>query len=129
MVTSEVERVYRAYNEAENRHDIKATGRMVGADLTVSINGVSRLSSGADDDRANAELFAAYPDYRREIVDIVASGNRGAVRWRMLGSAVDGSGLPDLDVHGCSVVTVADGQLVEAHLYVDERALTAVLPE
>lgn len=121
--------MYRAYNEAENRHDVEATGRLVGPDLTVSINGVNRLSSGADDDRANAELFDAYPDYRREIVDIVASGDRGAVRWRMLGSAVDGSGLADLNVHGCSVVTVADGRLVEAHLYVDEQALTAVLPK
>lgn len=120
--------IYRAYNDAENAHDLQATAALVTDDLQVAINGVPQLSSGADDEQANAALFAAYPDYRREVLEVIEDGSRGAVRWRMVGTPASDSGLPPLDLHGCSVVEVRDGRLARAHLYVDTAVLAAILP-
>jgi len=125
---SDVERVYRAYNAAENAHDIVATTALVDAQLEVSINGRERIASGDEDAEANARLFATYPDYRREIVEVIAEDNRAAVRWRMVGSPADGSGARELDLHGCSVVEAREGRLTRAFLYVDESTLASILP-
>lgn len=125
---SEVERVYRAYNAAENAHDLDATTALVDAELAVSINGRARIASGEEDAEANARLFAAYPDYRREIVEIIAEDTRAAVRWRMVGSPAAGSGARALDLHGCSVVEAREGRLTRAFLYVDESTLASILP-
>jgi ketosteroid isomerase-like protein len=118
--------VYRAYNDAENAHDLVAAQRLVAPDLSVEVNGRPAVGSAEDDRAANAALLAGYPDYRREIVDAVVDGDRAAVRWRMLGTPATGE-LDPLDVHGCSVVTVADGRITEATLYYDGAALDAVL--
>ncbi len=121
--------VYRAYNDAENAHDLARTESLVADDLTVVINGVPTISSAQDDARANAELIRCYPDYRREVVEVVADGNRGAIRWRMLGTPaldVDGDLLP-LDLHGCSVITVVEGRISAAALYFDNSAMFRVL--
>lgn len=126
---SEAEEVYRAYNAAENAHDIDMTTLLVAPDLEVAINGRGRIASGEEDADANARLFAAYPDYRREIIEVITDGNRAAVRWRMTGRPAAGSGLGQLDLHGCSIVEARAGRLTRAHLYVDEASLAAVLPE
>ena len=125
---SEVEDVYRAYNAAENAHDIAATTALVAPDLEVAINGRERLASGEEDALANARLFAAYPDYRRDIIEVLAEGERAAVRWRMAGTPAVESGLGTLDLHGCSIVEARAGRLTRAYLYVDEASLAAVLP-
>lgn len=126
---SEAEDVYRAYNAAENAHDITATTALVAPDLQVAINGRERLASGEEDAVANARLFAAYPDYRRDIIEVIAEGERAAVRWRMVGSPAKDSGPDALDLHGCSIVEARAGRLTRAYLYVDEASLAAVLPE
>lgn len=128
-VMNDVEKVYRAYNAAENDHDVVATTSLVADDLEVAINGRGRIASGDEDAVANAQLFAAYPDYRREIIEVIADGERAAVRWRMVGTAAVGLGMAPLDLHGCSIVEARGGRLTRAHLYVDETSLAAVLPE
>lgn len=124
----DAEAVYRAYNAAENNHDIEGTSSLVAPDLEVAINGRGRIASGEEDAVANSLLFSTYPDYRRDIVEVIADGRRAAVRWRMRGTPVTGSGLSPLDLHGCSIVEALDGRLTRAHLYVDEALLAAVLP-
>jgi ketosteroid isomerase-like protein len=111
--------VYRAYNDAENAHDLEATARLVADDLAVEVNGRPQLGSAEDDAVANAELLRCYPDYHREIVAVVEAGDQAAVRWRMAGTPAPGLDLGPLDVHGCSFVQVADGRITRASLYVD----------
>lgn len=125
---SEIEEVYRAYNAAENSHDIAATTSLVSPDLEVAINGRERIASAQEDAAANALLFQTYPDYRRDIVEVIADGRRAAVRWRMVGTPAEGLGLGPLDLHGCSIVEALEGRLTRAFLYVDEALLAAVLP-
>jgi predicted ester cyclase len=118
--------VYLAYNDAENEKDLAIMANLVSADLRVQVNGRVAVSSAAEDERAMRELFRTYPDYRREIEEIVISGDRASVRWRMRGTAgIDG--IASLDVSGCSIVRVSGGQLAEAFLYYEGSALNAVL--
>ncbi|MFF5988430.1 MULTISPECIES: nuclear transport factor 2 family protein [Prauserella] len=120
------ERVYLAYNDAENNHDAETAAALLAPHLTVEVNGRPALSSPDDDRAANAELLRRYPDYRREVVDVMVSGDRGTIRWRMCGTPVDPDVEP-LDVQGCSVVTVREGRIAQAFLYYNGAALNSVL--
>lgn len=120
--------IYRDYNAAENRHDLSATTALVATDLYVEVNGVSQVSSGADDEAAMAILYEIYPDYRREIKRIVDSGDEAAVIWKMLGTPSSGiEGILPLDVEGVSIVTGDGFVLTKASLYADSSALDQAL--
>lgn len=121
--------IYRDYNEAENRHDLAATTSLVAVDLKVEVNGVRQVSSGADDERAMAVLYAHYPDYRRVIKHIVEGVDEAAVVWEMRGTPtlVDGFLALPLLVSGVSVVKSDGKVLTEASLFADSSALNKVL--
>ncbi|MEI7944274.1 MAG: nuclear transport factor 2 family protein [Actinomycetes bacterium] len=121
--------IYRRYNEAENRKDSEGTGRYVAHDLYVEINGAAEVASAEADAIAMNELYACYPDYRREILEMIEAGDRVTVLWSMRGTpapTVAGE-LDELDVRGVSVVT-ADGKVMtRASLFMESGALDAVL--
>jgi hypothetical protein len=118
--------VYLAYNRAENSHDWDATTALLAPDIHVTVNGVCEVSSAEDDRRAMAQLVALFPDYRREVLQVVADGNEAAIRWRM--SAVSAEQPPVvLDVEGASFITVAAGQICEARLVAPSDELARAL--
>lgn len=119
--------IWLAYNAAENARDFEAMEALVASDLAVNVNGQAAVSSVEDDAAAMGQLFADYPDYRREALDVIDEDSRAAIRWRMLGTPAAGADAVVLDVAGCSVVSVSDGRIVEAHLFYDGAALDAVL--
>ncbi len=60
----------------------------------------------------------ALPDVRMEIEDILAEGNRAAVRWRVVGTHTgEGLGVSPtnrtIDMRGTSWLVVRDGKLIE----------------
>lgn len=122
-------RIYRAYNDAENARDQVTMNALLAPDIAIEMNGRPALSSAEDDAVAMAALFDAYPDYHREIISVVDGGVQAAIRWRMIGhgAAKFGGRLPDLDVHGCSFVTVEGGRMTRAWLYSAEGQIDAVL--
>lgn len=73
-----------------------------------------------------SDLFAAFPDFAFEIVELTEADPRVAVRWRAAatfagpgrfeGFAPNGS---RIEVEGCDVVTVRDGLIVSNHAYLD----------
>ena len=121
--------IYRAYNDAENRRDFDAMARLLAPDMVVELNGRSALGSAAEDAYAMSALYAAYPDYRREIVAIVDAGVLATVRWRMIGEPAPEyrDRLGDLDTAGCSIVEVAGGRITRAWLYAPEGPIDAIL--
>jgi hypothetical protein len=125
----EAVRAYRAYNIAENARDGATMNALLAPDISIEMNGRSALSSAEDDAVAMAALFEAYPDYHREILSVVDGGDVAAIRWRMVGHGAPrfGGRLPDLDVHGCSIVTVRDGRMTRAWLYSADGQIDAVL--
>lgn len=118
--------IYRRYNQAENDRDLAALDELIDESLSVRVNGKPSLGSREDDRRALEVLYATYPDYRREVVDLFAADDRLAVQWVMRGTSST-PGVSLLDVAGCSVVTVRDGRLADADLYYQAGALDRVL--
>ena len=71
-------------------------------------------------------LFAAFPDFTFEVLDVVASGEKAAVRWHatgtFYGTAVFEGLAPNgasVDVEGCDVLTVRDGKVVRNDAYMN----------
>lgn len=118
--------IYVRYNEAENERNLEVLHELLADDLVVRVNGKPSLGSLEDDRRALATLYATYPDYRRELIDLFAVDDRLVAQWRMRGTSV-GPGVALLDVAGCSIVTVRDGRLAEADLYYDGEALDRII--
>ena len=69
-------------------------------------------------------IFAAVPDWRFEVLTMVAEGDEVAVHWRAQGTfSGEGkfmgfapNGKP-LDLHGADVLRVEDGKIVSNHAY------------
>jgi len=65
-------------------------------------------------------MFAAVPDMKFEILDVLVSGNRVAIRSRVTGTQsgpfmeMPATGKP-FDVEGIDIVNVNDGELVTEH--------------
>lgn len=71
-----------------------------------------------------ATIFAAVPDWRFEVLDMVAEGDQVAVRWRAAGTfsgkgkfqGLAPNGRP-IELEGADVLTVEDGKIVSNHAY------------
>ena len=79
-------------------------------------------------------LFAAFPDFRFEIVELTTYRNRTAVRWRVnatfagpahfQGFAPTGA---QVEIEGCDVVTVEDDKITHNEAYFDSGSLARQL--
>ena len=129
MATSAAAAIYRAYVDAETRRDEAAMIATLAADVVIELNGARALGSADEDAAAMTALFEAYPDYHREIIEMVGEGSRAAARWRMVGHPrPDLAGrLPGLDIRGCSVVAVVDGRMTEAYVWSPSGVLEEIL--
>jgi steroid delta-isomerase-like uncharacterized protein len=144
--------VARGYFEAVGRRDLDAMTEFYAPGGEGEIYGLVRLRV-PDSYRAwFGDLFRAFPDFSFEIVEIVAAGEKAAVRWHATGTfsgdasfeglAPNGAGV---DVQGCDVLTVREGRIQHNDAYMNaaemmrqlgvlppqgsapEKALTAVL--
>ena len=80
------------------------------------------------------ELFAAFPDFRFEVLDLTTYRTRTAVRWRaratfagpgaFMGYEPNGA---RIDIEGCDVVTVADDLITHNDAYFDGSDLARQL--
>jgi predicted ester cyclase len=69
-------------------------------------------------------LFGAFPDWRFEVLELIASGEHAAARWRVSatfagpgrfqGIAPTGA---KVELEGCDMFRVADGKIVENNAY------------
>ena len=87
-----------------------------------------------------ADLFKAFPDFKFEVLDIVADDEKAAVRWRATGTftgPVRFEGMianaKPVESEGVDVLTVRDGKLVSIYAYTNgtvmARQLGALPPE
>jgi predicted ester cyclase len=121
--------VYRAYIDAETRRDEAGMAAMMAPDIVIELNGQPALASADEDIAAMASLFEAYPDYRREIIEIIAAGDRAAARWVMVGQPRPelADRLPPLDIRGCSYVVVEDGRMTQAYVWSPAGVIEEIL--
>ena len=144
--------VARTYFEAVAARDLDAMVAPWEPGSADVIHGVVEMRVPEDLRSWFGNLFAAFPDFRFEILEVVASGEKAAVRWHATGT-FDGSarfeGLDPngarVDLEGCDVLTVRDGRIVRNDAYMNgaemarqlgalppagsapERAMTAAL--
>jgi len=71
-----------------------------------------------------ADMFKAFPDFRFEVLDIVAEGDKAVVRWRANGTFNGSTRFEGMDpngarveTEGCDVLTIRDGKLVSNYAY------------
>jgi predicted ester cyclase len=75
-------------------------------------------------------LFAAFPDMRFEVEEIVADDTRAAVRWRARATfdgttpfeGIEPTGA-EVEMKGLDLITIRDGKLVSNHAYTNSMDL------
>lgn len=127
--------VVRRYFDALAAHDLDAAvacwepgsiDRMVGLnEELVAPDGIRRYFEA---------LFAAFPDFAFEILEMTTARNRSAVRWRARATFA-GPGTfqgfnpngAQVELEGCDVVTVGDDLIVHNEAYVDGASVARQL--
>ena len=150
---SETEAVARAYFDAVTKRDLEAMAACWEPGSLDVLHGVAELIVPDDLKAWFGALFAAFPDFTFEVLDVTSNdAGKAAVRWHATGT-FDGSArfeglLPNgksVDVEGCDVLTVRGGKVVRNDAYLNgaemmrqlgalppagapqEKALTALL--
>lgn len=118
--------VARAYFEAIAAQDLDAMTDFYEVGGTGELHGLVELIA-PDSYRAwFANLFAAFPDFHFEILDVVAEGDLAAVRWHASGTfdgearfeGVDPTGAR-IDLTGCDVLRIRDGKIHRNDAYMN----------
>jgi predicted ester cyclase len=81
-----------------------------------------------------SNLFGAFPDWHFEVVEVVASGEHAAARWRVQATftgpgrfqGISPNGA-SVELEGCDMFRVVDGQIVENHAYTNGAYLAQQL--
>lgn len=91
--------------------------RFVGQQELIAPDGVREYFS---------ELFAAFPDFAFEVLDVTTARTRTAVRWRASGTFAGPGSFQGfapngarIEVEGCDVLTVTDDQIQRNDAYID----------
>ena len=118
--------VAREYLEAIDRKDLDAAVAMWRPGAIDRFHGIADLVAPDDVRRYFKELFAAFPDWRMQVVDLTGSGNRAAVRWRATGTFAGPGRFQGLvptgasvEIEGCDMLSIEDEQIVENNAYMN----------
>lgn len=124
---SEAEAVARAYFDAVAKRDVEAMAACWEPGSLDVLHGLVELTVPEDLRTWFGALFAAFPDWRFEVVDVLTDGaGKAAVQWHATGT-FNGTGrfegiVPNgrkVDVRGCDVLTVRDGKVVRNDAFVN----------
>lgn len=132
--------VGRAYFAAVAERDAEAMAALWAPDGIDELHGLVALH-GPDEVREwFANTFRAVPDLRMEVLDLVADGEKVAVRWQMTGTFTGEARFEGLlangaaiEITGCDVLTVREGRIVRNDAYLNgaqmARQLGALPPQ
>jgi steroid delta-isomerase-like uncharacterized protein len=104
------------------------------------IHGVAVLEAPGTYSEWFSNLFAAFPDFAFEVLEVVADETKAAVRWRASGSFTGDAAFEglqangaELEVEGFDLLTVEDGKIVSNEAYMNAaemaRQLGALPPQ
>jgi hydroxyacylglutathione hydrolase len=123
MATTEVAR---RYFEALNAHDLDGAVQCWAPGGIDCVVGQQELEAPGGVRQYFVELFAAFPDWSFEIVDLTSSRNRAAVRWRGGGTFAGPSRFQGfapngarIEIEGCDVLTVSEDAITRNYAYID----------
>jgi steroid delta-isomerase-like uncharacterized protein len=126
--------VARSYFEAIGRRDLEAMVSHWKPGESGTIHGLVDLSAPDNYREWFGALFTAFPDFEFEILDLVAEGEKAAVRWRATGTFTGPGTFEGLisngravEMEGCDVVTVRDGLIVDNRAYMNASEMARQL--
>jgi steroid delta-isomerase-like uncharacterized protein len=132
--------VARSYFEAVARQDLDEMTAHWEPGSTDAVHGLVELRAPDSYREWFGNLFKAFPDFRFEVLDVVAEGDKAAVRWRATGTfngPVRFEGMmptgASVDITGCDLLTVRDGRIQRNEAYMNgaqmARQLGALPPQ
>lgn len=123
---SDAAAVARGYFEAVGRRDLDAMTAFYKPGGTGEIYGLVELHVPHSYRAWFGNLFQAFPDFKLEIIEVVASGEKAAVRWRATGDFSGSAKFEGLEpngarveVQGCDVLTIRDGLIERNDAYMN----------
>jgi steroid delta-isomerase-like uncharacterized protein len=123
---SDTASVARAYFEAIGRQDLDAMTQLWEPGGTGEIHGLVEVQVPDTFREWFGNLFEAFPDFKFEILELVAEGEKAAVRWRATGT-FDGTAsfegmAPNgarADITGLDLLTIRDGRIHRNEAYLN----------
>jgi predicted ester cyclase len=123
---ADVASVAAAYFEAVAERDVEAMVALWEPGGMDVLHGMAELPAPDGIREWFGSLFRSFPDFRFEVLDLVAEGEKAAVRWRATGT-FDGTGRfegmaptgADVDVTGCDMLTIREGRIHRNDAYVN----------
>ena len=121
----EATEVARAYFDAMGVADLDAASKFWAPTILERIAPVGELNGPEEVRSFFTQLFAAFPDMRMEVLDLVGAGEKVAVRWRARGTfcgarfqGIDPTGAR-LELEGLDLLTIEDGLILRNDAYYD----------
>ena len=107
--------VLKLLSERWNAHDLDFVYRLLDDDYCEYLNGVLAKKGSAGTRAADQYMYEAVPDYRREVDELYADNDGGAMRWRFCGTGPNGP----VEISVASTYRIRDGRVVECWVYGD----------
>jgi predicted ester cyclase len=122
--------VARSYFAAVAARDVRAMAACWEPGSPDVLHGVAELTVPGELEAWFGALFAAFPDFSFEVLEVLASGEKAAVQWRATGT-FDGSakfeGLAPngrgIEIDGCDVLVVRGNKIVRNDAYLNGAEL------
>lgn len=132
--TPSAKQVATAYFEAVGQRDIDAMMELWEPGAYGHLYGMAELRVPDGYHEWFGALFRAFPDYQMSVVDMVAYGEKAAVRWAATGT-FNGSGrfeglVPNgakVEIEGLDLLTVRDGLIRENFAYTNPTEIARQL--
>jgi predicted ester cyclase len=126
--------VARAYFKAIAEQDLDAAAAMWQPGSIDRLVGMNELRVPGEFKQWFGSLFAAFPDFKFEVLTVTATKENAAVRWRATGT-FNGTGRfegmkpngASIEMEGCDMLTVVDGKIVANHAYMNGTDLARQL--
>jgi predicted ester cyclase len=126
--------VAKAYFGAISARDLDAAAALWKPGCKDHLHGLAELTAPEGIKQYFGGMFQAFPDFDFEILDLAASGQNAACRWRVTGTFIGPGRFQGLApsghrivIEGCDMLKVEDGQIVGNHAYTNGAELAQQL--
>lgn len=123
-----------AYFDAIANRDVDAMMELFEPGGYGYLYGIASLRAPEGYQQWFGNLFRAFPDYAMEVVDMVAYGDKAAVRWRATGTFAGPAQFEGLepngarvDYEGLDLLTIRDGLIRENRAYINATEIARQL--
>jgi steroid delta-isomerase-like uncharacterized protein len=123
-----------AYFDAIGKRDVDAMMELWEPGGYGHLHGMASLRAPEGYRQYFGAMFRAFPDFKMEIIDMVAYGDKAAVRWRATGSftgpgkfeGLEATGA-SIDMEGLDLLTIRDGLIRENRAYTNATEMARQL--